>query len=187
MILENGHGTGDLLKVDSEGQAHVRAQSHKEVRHHSGKGDAYCVQSGYVTSSASADQFASILYFKNDSTTKSVYIGLMRTCNEVAAKWRVIKNPTSISNSTSITPENSNFSSSKAIDATAEYGSATSTTTGGTVFGTWINGGPAHSVTDMGGGIILGPKDSIVLEMAPFAAAAGEVCCLLEVWQVVEQ
>ncbi len=186
MRVQDGTGKGYEAKVDDEGQLHTRSQMHKEARHHAETGNNFLIVSGYVTSSASADQFASILYFKNDSTTKNVYVGQIRSCTEVAAKWRLYQNPTSISNSTSITPLNTNFSSAVTLDGTAEYGSSTSTTTGGSILMTWINSA-GHSTQDFQGGIILGPQDSFSIEMAPFAAAAGEVCLLVEIWQILPE
>lgn len=169
--------------VTIDGQALVQAEVHTEGRHHSERGETFIVRSGFITSSATADTFASIIYLKNTSTTKQVHIGYLRTCNEVAAKWKFIRNPTSISNSTAVIPLNMNFTSAIMMDATTEVGSATSTTTGGSEMGTWIQGGPGHSDPNFSGSFIIGPNDSFALEMAPFASVAGEVCTTFEVWQ----
>jgi len=186
MTILRDPASSEALRITSTGQANVLAEVHTEARHHSISGEVFIISSGFVTSSATGDTFAAILYFKNDSTTKSVNVGYFRTCNEVASKWRLTKNPTSISNSTAVTPENINFNSAVTLDGTTEYGSATSTVTGGTVLGTWIQNGPGHSDPDFGGALILGPNDSFCLEMAPFASVAGEVCTTIEVWQTDE-
>ncbi len=186
MTIIRDPASSEGLKVTDEGQAIVLAEVHTEARHHSITGEVFILSSGFITSSATADTFAAILYIKNTSTTKSINVGYFRTCNEVASKWRLTKNPTSISNSTSVTAENINFASPITLDATVEYGAANSTVTGGTVLGTWIQNGPGHSDPDFSGAMILGPNDSFCLEMAPFASAAGEVCTTIEVWQTEE-
>ncbi len=183
MTIIRDASTQKAAIVDSEGFLYSLSQVHTEARHNAGLGRSFLLSSGFVTCSATGDTFASIFYFKNSSTTKVIHFGYFRTCNEVPAKWRMIKNPTSISNSTAITPLNLNFESNVVLDATAEFGSATSTTTGGTEIATWIQPGPGHSDPDWAGGLILGPNDSIALEMAPFASVAGEVCITNEVWQ----
>ncbi len=182
-MIKRDASTQRSQDVTIDGQALVQAEVHTEARHHSERGEAFIVRSGFVTSSATADVFVSLIFLKNDSTTKQLHIGYLRTCNEVAAKWKLIRNPTSISNPTAVIPLNMNFTSAKTFDGTAQSGSATSTTTGGTEMGTWIQGGPGHSDPDWSGSFILGPNDSIALEMAPFASVAGEICTTFEIWQ----
>lgn len=186
MIIEDGQGQGRLAFVTDEGQQLVLSETHTEARHHSATGEVYLINSGFVTTGAVADAFVSILYFKNTSTTKVMHIGFFSTWTEVATKWNLIKNATSISNSTATTAANMNISSTKSLDATVEYGSATSATTGGTTIANWISPGPGFSANNFAGAFILGPTDSFVLEAAPFAAAAGEVAVLTETWQVIE-
>jgi len=187
MTIKRDASTMRSQDITIDGQALVQAETHTESRHHSSDGDTYIVQSSFITSSATADTFVSILFLKNDSTTKEIHIGYFRTCNEVPSKWKLIKNPTSISNPTIITPRNMNFGSARVIDATVNSGSATSATTGGNEMGTWIQNGPGHSDPDFGGALILGPGDSIALEMAPFSSVAGEVCTTIEVWQTEKE
>lgn len=186
MIIEDGQGKGRLAYVTDEGQQLVLSEAHTESRHHSAAGEVFLINSGFVTSSAVADTFASIIYFKNTSTTKVIHIGFFSTWSEVAGKWNLLSNPTSISNSTATSAGNMNISSTKLLDATIEFGSATSVTTGGTTIANWISPGPGFSANNFAGAFILGPTDSFVLEMAPFAAVAGEVSVLAEVWQVDE-
>lgn len=183
MIIEDGQGKGQLAYVTDEGQQFVLAEVHTEARHHAALGETFILNSGFITSSAVADTFVSVFYFKNTSTTKVMHIGFFSTWSEVSSKWRLLKGATAISNSTATTANNMNISSPKTLDATVEYGSATSTTTGGTVIAEWISPGPGFSANNFGGAFILGPTDTFVLEMAPFAAAAGEVSVLAEVWQ----
>lgn len=183
MIIEDGQGKGQLAYVTNEGQIFVLAETHSESRHHSGLGETFILSSGFITSSAVADTFVSIIYFKNTSTTKNMHVGFFSTWSEVSSKWKLIKSATSISNSTATTAANMNISSPKTLEATVEYGSATSATTGGTTIAEWISPGPGFSANNFNGSFILGPTDVFVLEMAPFAAAAGEVSVLAEVWQ----
>ena len=187
MKIDNGAGSGGYqLEITSDKQAKVLAETHSEARFHSEKGEVFLVHSGFVVSSAVADTFASIIYIKNTSTTKDIHIGHLRTCNEVAAKWRMKVAATSISNSTATTANNMNSSSTITLDATIEYGAANSTTTGGDEMSTWIQPGPGHSEPNLSGALILGPSSTLVLEMAPFASVAGEVCINIECWQPTE-
>jgi hypothetical protein len=186
MIIEDGQGKGRLAYVTDEGQQLVLSESQTESRHHSTVGEVFLINSGFITSNAVAVVFASIIFFKNTSTTKVLHIGFFSTWSEVAGKWNLISNSTSISNSTPTIAANMNISSSKVLDATIEYGSATSVTTGGTTIANWISPGPGFSAHNFAGAIILGPTDSFTLEMAPFASVAGEVSVIAEAWQVEE-
>lgn len=171
-------------QINSSKQALSQAEMHAEVRHHAELGKAYTLTSGFVTSSATGDTFASILYIKNTSETEVLFLGLTALGSEVAGKWKIVRNPTSISNSTAITPLNMNHNSPATLTATVEYGSATSTTTAGDDTGHYIVDGPGHEELPLDGAIQIGPNSSITFEFAPFASAAGEVCVTIDGWQV---
>ena len=171
--------------VNSEGRLETQSHNHTEARHHAGEGDVYLIGSGFGVGPATADDFTNILYVRNDSTTKEINIGILRTCNEVAGKWRLLKNPTALGTSV-ITPVNSNLGSSKTLVATVqEFSVAGTTFTDGTVMGQWIHG-VGHSLFPFQGSVILGPNDAIGLEYAPHSATAGEACATIQCWQIDE-
>lgn len=187
MLMKGIDGnTEQTLRINAEGQAYVLSEVHTEARHRSNDGDLYLGKSGYVTSSASADVFSVIYWLKNDSTTKDIHIGHLRTCNELTGRWRMIVDSTAVSSSTTVVPLNMNRGKkSNVLDATAEYGVAGATLTGGAEIATWINA-DGHSTEDFAGSIILGANDTIAFEYAPFAATANPVCVTMEIWQPSE-
>lgn len=183
-IIENGHGNGNTAKVDEEGQLRTRAQVHTEPRHHSEAGQVFSISSGFLVSGAVADTFNAFMFIKNLSTILNVHIGLIAFNSEVAAKWRMIKNPESMSNPTVITPENMNFSKVAAFDGLCQAGGATSAFTGGVELVPLMSPPTGSFFADLTGSLVLGPEDSLGIEMAPFAAAAGDLSLGVQAWQV---
>ncbi len=175
-------------EITTSGQALVQSESHTEARFHSADGHTFMLASGFVTHINTADTYTAVMWFQNDSTTDSIYVGYMRSCNEVAGKWRLLKGVTAMSNSATITPRNMNIGSPKTLVATVEASNATTSAfTGGTLVGTWIQNGPGHSDPNWRGAYLLSPGASLGLEFAPFAAASSnEVCTTVEVWQTTE-
>jgi len=182
MSIIRDASSGTAAKIDSEGSLLTTAVERPIIMHNSMNGDTFLISSGFVTSSATADDSRAIMYVKNTSTTKRMFLGFMTVGSEVPGKFLISKNPTSISNSTALTPANLNFTDATTLDATAEVGGATSDTTGGTEIMHWMQGGPSVFASHYRGSIILGPNDSIAVEFAPFSAAAGEVSLDLLAW-----
>lgn len=185
MTIKRDPYTMQGQKITDEGQALTQSESHSEARHHTAKGVVFMLASGFVTHNDSADTFTGIMWFRNDSTEDQVFVGYMRSCNEVPGKWRLKRGVTELSSNTTITAQNMNIGSPKTFEGTIEAGNApTSVFTGGTVVGQWIQGGPAHSDPDWQGAFTLSPGASMGLEFAPFAAASNnEACVTVEVWQ----
>lgn len=182
MINRDGHTyTGQI--INDEGQALVQSESHSEARHHSVKGDAYLIKTGFVASSATADTTSAMLYVKNTSTTKSIFFGHFRTCGELAFKWIMKTGATAMSAENSVVPINMLVGSPKTMDAIVNVGAQGATVTGGTEVATWING-VGHSNPDLRGGLILLPNQVITLEVLPFASVSGEACVTIECWQI---
>ena len=186
MKIENGWGDSTKLRITEDGQALTQSENHTEARHHSGEGEVFFLASGFATTATSADDYTNIFYLKNDSTTKSIHIGYLRTCNEVAGKWRLLDAPTALG-TTAITAYNANRAKTQALDATSQSFSAAGTTfTDGTSIGQWVQNGPGHSVFPFDGSYILGPNSSLGLEFAPFGTTAGDACVTVQCWQTVE-
>jgi len=182
MSIIRDAGTGVAAHVNGEGKLQTTSVDVPHIMHHTEEGDTFMITTDFVTSSATADDSRSMFYLKNTSTTKRLFMGFLNTASEVSGKWIMVKNPTSISNSTAIGSENAHFSDSTTVSVAAEKGGATSDTTGGTAIGHWIQGAAQPFVANMKGSIVLGPNDSIAIEFAPFAAAAGEVSVAMLVW-----
>lgn len=188
MFIENGNGGGGhFLEINKDGQALTQSEIHKEIKQHSTIGEAFVITSGFISVSATADQTSALLYIKNTSTTKSILINRVQPNSEVAAKWRLKVDPTGLSASTATAAVNMNRSSSNTLDATVEYGAQDATVTGGTVLADWIVPGGAADFS-LEGALILGPNDSLAVEVIPFAAATGgEASVNVECWQALAE
>ncbi len=171
------------MGVNSEGQATVLAESRTEARHVAEEGNAFLIASDFG-SSLTTNDFTNIFYIKNESTTKNLHIGYLRTCNEAAGKWRLIDAPTALG-TTAITAKNMLSGDTTVLVATIQSFSASGTTfTDGTVIGQWIQS-TGHSIQNFDGSYILKPLESFGLEFAPFAtqsAGESEACVTLQTW-----
>ena len=181
-VIKNG-ANGDTLVINSEGQAEVHAEIQAQAAHHTLKGNTFMIKTGFIASSATADTTTAMLYIKNTSTTKNLYLGITRTCGEVALKWTMKTGATAMSTETAIVPQNTLVGSAVTMDATVNVGAQNATVTGGTEFMTWINGA-GHSDPDYKGAIVLQANQTLTLECAPFASVSGEACISIEGWQV---
>ena len=171
------------LVINEEGQAFTHSEVEAQAAHHAKSGHGFVVQTGFIASSATADTTTAMLYVKNTSTTQNIYIGIARTCGEVALKWIMKTGATGLSTENVITGKNLLIGSPKTIDATIYKGAQNATVTGGTEYTTWINGA-GHSDPDYKGAIILGANQTMTLECLPFASVSGEACLSIEVWQI---
>jgi len=177
-------GNINELEIGSTGRASVDAVAISQRLHSAHHGDAYWIHSHYV-SLTTTGSFSGIMYLKNTHSENNVHLSTVRTCcSEIGAfKWQAIKNPTAgtlITGGTSVTPVNSNFTSNRDMTATAIKGADGLDITDGEMMGTWTDGGPGHSVSEIDGTIILGPGDSIAIECQP--SVATDVCTTWQVW-----
>jgi hypothetical protein len=170
-------------QVNEGRQALVQSESHSEVRHNSELGKSFVVDSGFILTGAVADTFSGIFFIENASPTLNIYLGIIRTFASAAVQFRSTKNPDSMSNNVTITPQNQNFSSGILLDAIVQAGSATAAITGGSPFASSLLPGGGAAALDLQGAIILGPGDSFSMEMAPRAAAAADVGVSIGLWQ----
>lgn len=170
-------------QVNPGKQALVQAEIHSEVRHNAGLGRAFVIDTGFLLTGTSADAFSGIFFIQNTSPTLLVHIGIIRTFASAAVKFRSTKNPASMSNTVTITPQNMLFTSGIILDATVQAGSATAVITNGDAFASSLLAGGGAAALDLEGAIILGPGDSFSMEMAPRAAAAADVGVSMSVWQ----
>jgi len=96
---------------------------------------------------------------------------------------RLYKNPTTgtlITGGTAVTVVNTNFGSGTApFDGSAIKGADSLTITDGTIMENWTQSAPGNDNQNFQGAIILGPGNSIGLEVKP--SAVGDICTA---WQV---
>lgn len=182
-ITGNG-ATAHVVQVNDEGQLSTISEIEVLAAHNAKFGRSFMISSGFSSASATADTTSAALYIKNTSTTKNLYLGITRTCGEVAFKWVMKTGATGMSTETLVTPLNMKLGDANTLDAIVYIGTQDATVTGGTQFMTWINSA-GHSSPDYEGAVILGANQTMTLECIPFESVAGgsEACISIECWQ----
>lgn len=182
-IIKNGN-TGDTWTINPEGQGLVRAEAQAQSAHNAISGRTFMISSGFASASATANTTSAALFIQNTSTTKNLYLGIVRTCGEVPFKWVMKSGATAMSSETSSSPLNMKLGDPTTLDAIVNIGAQDATVTGGAVLMTWING-VGHSSPDYQGSLILGANETITLEVLPFESVVGgsEACISIECWQ----
>jgi hypothetical protein len=70
LVVENGVGNANKLKIDANNRAHVQAISESESLHSSEIGDGYNINTGQIAYTGAGE--SSVIYFKNDEATDFV-------------------------------------------------------------------------------------------------------------------
>lgn len=133
--LVNGVGTGDRAEVDGRNRLQTRSVSVPEVQAANELGNAYNINTGKVTLSATTG----IVYLKNTGATDfildSVAVGLGSGSFSESPDVILTRNPTGgtlISVATAVDMnQNRNFSSSQSLGANVYKGASGATVTGG--------------------------------------------------------
>lgn len=128
-IIQDGTGTKLKVKVNSENRMLTQTISESEFDHSVGKGEAYNINTEFVTVTGSSE--VPLLYIKSnedrDLVLNAWFIGTDADTGTATrlSLFRVYKNPTSgtiISSGTDITPVNRNFGSSNELEVIAKKG-----------------------------------------------------------------
>jgi hypothetical protein len=140
MIIEDGTGTGRKAQVNSGNRLYVRSVSNTEGQEANTDGDAYNINTGYVTLTNAVD--TPVLYVKNNEI-KSLYIeaiafGVQPSTGGVSTEKTyatVIRNPTAgtiVSDATDVPiKSNRNYGNQNVFDADVFKGGTGSTLTDG--------------------------------------------------------
>lgn len=136
-MIFDATGKGYGAKVDDENRLLVKSVSQPQVIHSNEEGEAYNINTGVVTLSAST----AILYIKNNEDrpliVTDIVVGLGQAAGGVTdiGEVTVYRNPTAgtiISGATDVAiNENRNFGSNRELDALAYVGTSGATATGG--------------------------------------------------------
>lgn len=171
----DGRGSGLTAGVTDENEllTHARIESH--LTHASqDQGRAFWVSSDFVALTTTGS-FNGILYLKNTSEDRRVYLFRIRMSASVAQQWKLIKNPTGgtlLTDAVAAYTENLNFRSSLTLVGNAFRASGNGkTVTGGSHVTQWASGS-AVITHDLEGAVILGTNDSVALVCKP--AVAGD-------------
>ncbi len=142
MIVENGVGNADKMKVDGSNRARTFSVTVPDNEDATKREDSYNINSGLVTLTGVDEQ--GILYVKNNETRDLVVVSLIiilgpstSGSSDDTTRVRVYKNPTTgtlISEQTAAdTSSNRNFGSSKTLTADVYKGDGSATVTDGSV------------------------------------------------------
>jgi hypothetical protein len=136
MIIENGVGNGNKLKVDSNNRAHTQSITEPESLHASELGDAYNINTGNIALTGDG----TLLYLKNNED-KDLVIEAIAFGNDGLGthssnpRYTIVRNPDGgdvISDASAVSMNaNRNFGSNKTLVADAYKGKVSGTMTGG--------------------------------------------------------
>lgn len=138
MIFEDGTGSGNKAKVDSDNRVHTQTISFSEYEQAAIEGRAFNVNTGLVSYTGTGENAA--FYLKNnedkDIFLQAIFVGVTTRSGTVtdAVTATVIRNPTGgtiVDNAQSIDLVNRNFGSNETFDVTAYKGANGYTLTGG--------------------------------------------------------
>ena len=127
--IEDGTGKGYIAKVDANNRVHVDAISNDNYAAASTLGDAYTINSGYITLTGSSTTNA-LLFVENNGDND---LGLVRFnlnnkasagTSETHGRFIFYRNPGAMTGGTgaTITPRNLNFGSSNTLTLSTERG-----------------------------------------------------------------
>ena len=174
--IVDGKGRGYEAEVNSDNKLEVASVSRTEMTFHSERdGDAFMFATANHIDIPIADVLYGVLYLKNVSETKDLYIESIRTCSTAINLWNIYKNPTTstvIDDQIPGVGNSLNFISATTPDVTVYQGTGTSFT-GGSLLENWVND-IGHSTEIYGGAFILGKNDSIGLSAK--LKASGDAC-----------
>jgi hypothetical protein len=140
MIIEDGTGTGKMAKVNSGQRLYTRSVSNTEGQEANFDGDAYNINTGYITLTNSVD--TPILYIKNNETEDllidAIAFGVQPSTGGVSTEMpyaTVVSNPTAgtiVSNETDVDiRSNRNYGSQNSFLVDTYKGATGNTMTNG--------------------------------------------------------
>lgn len=168
-------------KINKDGQQVGQVETHAEAREHAEKGEAFWLATGFIALTTTGS-FNAVFYLKNNSETKNIHIGKLRTCSTQICEWKMLHTITAgtlLTDETDAAQMNLNVGAVKTLIADVYKGADAKTVTG-TEVPTWINN-IGHSQPDFEGALILAPTASIAFTVKP--AVAGDACLTIECWQ----
>lgn len=171
--IEDGTGTGNQTKVDSENRFYVASTTIDESTHVSQThGDSYTWAANVNTGGA-----AYVLAVQNNSSTQRLFIETIRGSNDAASVWTVAYGTWStVGGGALVTGENMNNTSGKIADATS-YSIATNLAILGNPLMYSYAGGGTERTWRPDGKFILGYNDTIYIYSS--VASTGFVTAII--------
>ena len=171
--IGDGTGTGFEAKVDKNHRLHAMSLIEEPLENLGHQGRAFWVTTDFINITTTAS-YSGVLYLKNTNTDKRIHLSILRNASTVNALWRMLKNPTTgtlITGGTAVIPENAYFTSTSSANAVAIKGANALTLTDGSLILQAPTAAYIPFISDVKGGIILGPGNSVALEVKPTATA----------------
>lgn len=170
-IIEDGTGNGNKVGVDGDNRILTSAVTETFIDHETKHGNAYNFNTGAPFDIGSNNSSA-VLFFKNTDQTYDLVITAFIYNLGIAASGLtdgteftnivIVRNPTSISSSTAVTPVNRNHGSTNLLNGTFSKGAAAATFTGGDdMIETLIAGVSGGRNVISVGALVLKPQNSI--------------------------
>lgn len=189
-IIEDGTGSGNKAKVNEQNRLETFSVVESRISDISNReGKSYILTSDFVALTTTGS-FNGMIYLKNTSTDKDLYIDRVRVCGTGtsmnAMQCRFVKNPTTgtlISDANAGISVASNLGSNEAFEGLNYAASGDGkTVTDGTQFSQFTIHLPGHTIQEYNGAIIIPNGSAMAIEVKPGAATTAciEVQCWFE-------
>lgn len=181
MVINDGTGTGKKLKINQLNRAETQSVARTAEEDSALFGDAYLCGSGPV--SLTSDSESAIFYLKNNEDKDLIIKNFTLTSTAITGAstgvflLKLYKNPDGITSGTDNPPANTNFGSSKELEADVEFGAEGSTVTGGVLSGSTFM--PQQAFTKAPLSWIVPKGSSFAISIQP---ATGNTSCSVNVF-----
>lgn len=189
-IIEDGTGSGNKAKINAQNRIETFSIIESRISDISNRdGRSYILTSDFVALTTTGS-FNGMLYIKNTSTDKDLYIDRVRVCGTGtsmnAMQCRFVKNPTT---GTLISDANAGISIASNLGSNEEFEGVNyaasgdgKTVTDGTQFSQFTIHLPGHTIQEYNGAIIIPNGSAMAIEVKPGAATTAciEVQCWFE-------
>jgi len=162
MKIQDGKGKNGDMSVSSSQRGNVSAKTRDRFFYIS-RDDGLAFNAIMPSFSAAAGDY--VMYIKNTSADKNMYMNHIEYHSAEAVTWRVWQVTGTAAAGTTITPANLNLGSGRPAEATVMGGGATITgLTLGKQIGTHRTAVTGEGEMTWGGGLILSPNTAIMIE-----------------------
>jgi hypothetical protein len=181
----DGRGRGYRAGVTPRRQLETIAVTESRIADISKSGYSFLVATDFV-SLTTTGSFNGLLYIKNNSTDRNIFIKTVRVCSSGTGymQIRAIRNPsagTLISDANSADKLSANAGSNVVFDGLAYSASGDGkTVTDGDNWTQFINKSPGHSVQDYQGAIVIPGGKSVAITAKP--SVATTICIEIQLW-----
>lgn len=184
MIIDDGKGKGVSAGVDLENRLITQALTESQTTHHAHEGNVFAFPTGLIDYTTTAS-YSGLIYIKNNSSDKNVYIDSIRLAASVPCRFMVRKQPslgTLITGGADGYPVVTRFDSGNSFTGDFKIGADALTITDGIMFAEIYGQG---ALNETHGLIILTPNTTFSIEVQPSATAL--VGCIIMAYISDEQ